>query len=60
MKKCEDKIASLELKLKELDTMLSDPALGTEVAKLQALTIEQAQVTSELEALYSQWETLAQ
>ncbi len=60
LKKCEDKIASLELKLKELDTMLSDPALGTEVAKLQALTIEQAQVTSELEALYSQWETLAQ
>ncbi len=60
LKKCEEKIASLEMRLCEIDTEMSDPAIGTQVLKLQDLSKEQASINAELEALYEQWETLAE
>ena len=60
LRRCEEEIASLEARLSELDSQLSDPSIGTQVAKLQALTEEQTDINTQLEALYEKWEALAQ
>ena len=60
LKKCEEKIAELEERISEIDTEMSDPAIGTQVAKLQELTKEQAACQEQLEKLYEQWEELAE
>ena len=60
LKKCEEKIAELEAHISEIDTEMSDPAIGTQVAKLQELTKEQAACQEQLEKLYEQWEELAE
>lgn len=60
LKKCEEKIARLEARVSEIDTEMSDPAIGTQVAKLQELSKEQAACQKQLEKLYEQWEELAE
>ena len=60
LKKCEEKIAALEARISEIDTEMSDPAIGTQVAKLQELSKEQAACQGQLEKLYEQWEELAE
>ena len=60
LKKCEEKIAELEARISEIDTEMSDPAIGTQVAKLQELTKEQTTCQEQLEKLYEQWEELAE
>ena len=60
LKKCEEKIAELESRISEIDTEMSDPSIGTQVAKLQELTKEQATCQEQLEKLYEQWEELAE
>ena len=60
LKKCEEKIAELEARISEIDTEMSNPAIGTQVAKLQELTKEQAACQEQLEKLYEQWEELAE
>lgn len=60
LKKCEEKIAALEGRMAEIDTEMSDPAVGTQVARLQELTKEQAEISTKLERLYEEWETLAE
>lgn len=60
LKKCEEKIAELESRISEIDTEMSDPAIGTQVAKLQELTKEQTTCQEQLEKLYEQWEELAE
>lgn len=60
LKKCEEKIAELEARVSEIDTEMSDPAIGTQVAKLQELSKEQAACQEQLEKLYEQWEELAE
>ena len=60
LKKCEEKIAALEARISEIDTEMSDPAIGTQVAKLQELTKEQTACQEQLEKLYEQWEELAE
>ena len=60
LKKCEEKIAELEARNSEIDTEMSDPAIGTQVAKLQELSKEQAACQEQLEKLYEQWEELAE
>ena len=60
LKKCEEKIAELEVRISEIDTEMSDPAIGTQVAKLQELTKEQTTCQEQLEKLYEQWEELAE
>ena len=60
LKKCEDRIAALEQRGTDIDALLSDPSIGTQVARLQELSKEQAQINTELEALYAEWETLAE
>ena len=60
LKKCEEQIARLEARGSEIDTEMSDPAIGTQVAKLQELTKEQTACQEQLEKLYEQWEELAE
>ena len=60
LKKCEDKIAELEEKQKELEEEMSDPAIATNVAKLQELSKAQQEVSDTLALLYEEWETLAE
>ena len=60
LRKCEEKIAALEARLKELETEMSDPAIGTQAAKLQELASEQRSLSAELDTLYEQWETMAE
>ncbi|MBE5883155.1 MAG: ABC-F family ATP-binding cassette domain-containing protein [Lachnospiraceae bacterium] len=60
LKKCEEKIASIEARLTEIDTEMSDPAIGTQVLKLQDLSKEQISLNEELESLYEEWEKLAE
>ena len=60
LKKCEEKIAELEARISEIDTEMSDPAIGTQVAKLQELSKEQTACQEQLEKLYEQWEELAE
>ena len=60
LKKCEEKIAELEARISEIDTEMSDPAIGTQVAKLQELSKEQTTCQEQLEKLSKQWEELAE
>ena len=60
LKKCEEQIAKLEARISEIDTEMSDPTIGTQVAKLQELTKEQTTCQKQLEKLYEQWEELAE
>ena len=60
LKKCEEKIASLEARLQEIDEEMSDPAIGTQVLKLQDLSKEQNAINKQLEKLYEEWEALAE
>ena len=60
LKKCEEKIAELESGISEIYTEMSDPAIGTQVAKLQELSKEQTTCQEQLEKLYEQWEELAE
>ncbi len=59
LKKCEEKIAQLEARLSEIDTEMSDPSIGTQVARLQDLSKEQTKLNEQLEKLYEEWEILA-
>ena len=60
LKKCEEKIASLEVHLTKIDAEMSDPSIGTQVARLQELAREQSDIHTQLEALYEEWEALAE
>ena len=59
LSKCEEKISSLEERDQEITTALSDPAVGTDLAKLRKLTDEQSAISDELTALYDEWEDLS-
>ena len=60
LRKCEEEIASLEDRQKELDDLMSLPENATNVAKLQEIAKEQASNDEKLTRLYALWETLAE
>ena len=60
IKKCEDKIAALEDELGIIEAALSDPANGNDLPKLQEFTRKQSDLQSRLDALYEEWELLAE
>ncbi|MGN0366219.1 MAG: ribosomal protection-like ABC-F family protein [Suilimivivens sp.] len=59
LKKCEERITELEQQLAEIEEMMGDPAVATNVSKLQELTRTQDELNSKLADLYDQWEILA-
>ena len=60
LKKCEECIAKLEQKQADLETEMCDPAIATNVAKLQEISKKQNEIAKELEDLYEKWEALAE
>lgn len=60
LKKCEEKIAALEKRNKEIDAAMSDPEVATKLFRVQELSKEQVALQAELEILYETWETLAE
>ena len=59
LKKCEDEIAKLEARDSEINELLADPAIGTDLAKLRKLTDEQADLQNKLTNLYDEWEQIS-
>ena len=59
LKKCEDDIAKLEARDTEINEQLSDPSIGTDLAKLRKLTDEQSELQDKLAGLYDEWEELS-
>jgi ATP-binding cassette subfamily F protein 3 len=60
LKKCEDEIAKLEAEDEKITAQLSDPSIGTDLAKLRALTDEQSEIQANLARLYDEWEELSE
>lgn len=60
LKKCEEKISSLEEKLEELDRTMALPENAANSARLLELSKEQSEISGELNLLYEQWEELAE
>lgn len=60
LKKCEDKIEALETKSAALDEEMTKPEIATNSVKLQEIAMEKERIESELEELYSRWETLSE
>ena len=60
LKKCEEEIARLEAEDERITGLLSDPAIGTDLAKLRALTDEQSEIQTNLTRLYDEWEELSE
>lgn len=60
LKKCEARIAEVEEKIEELEREMADPAIASNVAKLQELFKEQSAYNEELVELYEKWEEYAQ
>lgn len=58
LKRCEDRIAALESREKEIDNEMNQPEVATDVAALQALTREKEEISIELLALMEEWEGL--
>ena len=58
LKKCEDESAKLEERDSEINDLLADPAIGTDLAKLRKLTDEQSEIQEKLSALYDEWAEL--
>ncbi len=60
LKKCEDEIEKLEKRDGEINELLSDPAVGTDLGKLRALSDEQSEVQDKLAVLYDEWAKLSE
>ena len=60
LKKTEDKIASLEARSSEIDTLMTLEEIYTNSVKCQELSKEKTSVEAELETLYETWATLAE
>lgn len=60
LKKCEEKISALEAKQQALHDEMNDPAVATNVARLQELSNALTALEDELSSLYELWETLAE
>ena len=59
LKKCEDQIASLEARDKEIDDAMADPSIATDVAALQSLSAQKEEIAEKLLSLMEEWERLS-
>lgn len=60
LKKCEARIEQLENEKAALEEEMNDPAIATNVARLQEISKKQQKIETELAALYEEWEALAE
>ncbi|MCR5649815.1 MAG: ABC-F family ATP-binding cassette domain-containing protein [Lachnospiraceae bacterium] len=59
LKKCEEEISSLELRQGEINELLTHDDIATDVSRCMELTKELDEISSKLEDLYTQWESLS-
>lgn len=59
LKKTEARIEELELQNEEVDTLLQDPSVYSDVARCSEVTESKNSIISELETLYELWEELS-
>lgn len=60
LKKCEEKIETLEAKNAALDEEMTKPEIATNSAKLQEIAREKEGIEAELDTLYAKWEELSE
>ena len=60
LKKTEDEIHALESRDCEIDALLTQEAVYTDVPRLMELNKEKEEISKKLETLYEQWEELAE
>lgn len=60
LKKTEERISALEERDQEIDELMSQEEIFTNSVKCQELSVEKANILSELEELYELWEELAE
>ena len=60
LKKCEEQIASLEERDKQIDLEMSDSKIATDVAALQKLSREKDEIADKLMELMEEWEQLSE
>ena len=60
LKKTEDQIHQLEIRDSEIDSLLQQESIYTDVTKLMELNQEKEDIKNQLEDLYERWETLAE
>ncbi|MDO4261657.1 MAG: ABC-F family ATP-binding cassette domain-containing protein [Eubacteriales bacterium] len=60
LKRTEERIEALENRDKEIDDLLSQEAVFTDVAKVTELSREKEALQTELESLYEEWESLSE
>lgn len=58
--KCEEQIESLETRNEEIERIMCEPDVCTDVARLQELSREKEENEQELEMLYEKWEELSE
>ena len=56
----EESIQNLESRDQEIDTLLCDATVFSDVSKLMQLQKEKEEIAKELETLYETWEELAE
>ncbi len=59
LKKCEEKIETLETRRAKADALMSSPEICTDVARLQELNREKEEIEAKLSELYEKWEELS-
>lgn len=60
LKKCEEKITELEDRNSEINLLMSDPKIATDLSKLRGLSDEQENIQTELVSLYEEWTLLSE
>ena len=60
LKKTEDQIQQLEIRDSEIDSLLQQEDIYTDVSRLMELNQEKEEIKSKLEELYEHWEALAE
>lgn len=59
LKRVESSIEELEKREKEIDILLEDPKIATNMSELMKLHTEKEDIKSKLDTLYEKWEELA-
>lgn len=60
LKRCEERIETLETKNAALDEEMAKPEIATNSVKLQEIAREKESIEAELETLYAKWEALSE
>ncbi len=58
LERIEEKIASAEAKVADLEMQMADPAVATDAAKLTSLHADQTTAQAEVDRLYARWQEL--